>query len=377
MSTNRVPRIVVMRSARAYDPIPTALSSGYRSCRDGRLSISLGDATQGADGRQSVGQQGCPRHPGAGSTRLLLVDHLGDAQRFEVVRCEECGLARTEPQLSPQELDRYYPSSYYGVSRRYRLDLDRSISLITRHRIRRIEIMTGGPGRVLDIGCGPGWLLSEMRERGWLTRGTERSRNALQHARDVLDLDVRAQDITELLAEGVSYDAVVLWHVLEHMHDPAAALRDICRLLRPGGVLMVAVPNFASPEARLGGVGWFHLDVPRHLFHFTPATLTELLASAGLVTRETGHIAPEYDLFSFVQTAENRLGLPRNLLYDLVRRREARLLQLRQGPGASLATLAAAIPLTAVGSLWAPLAAVLGLSATIIVYAQRPPETVS
>jgi hypothetical protein len=135
---------------------------------------------------------------------------------------------------------------------------------------------------------------------------------------------------------------------------------------------MVAVPNFGSPEARFGGTGWFHLDVPRHLHHFTPGTLRNLLADAGLVPVKEVHIAPEYDVFSFVQTLQNKMGLPYNLLYDMVRRRENRLVHLRQGPFSSLASLASAVPLTVIGVLWAPLAAALGRSATITIYARRP-----
>jgi SAM-dependent methyltransferase len=227
----------------------------------------------------------------------------------------------------------------------------------------------------LDVGCGPGWLLDNMRRRGWQARGTERSAGAAQQARDVLGLDVRAQELDELIAEGVRYDAIVLWHVAEHVHDPPATLREIANLLRPGGALMISVPNFGSPEARIGKDGWFHLDVPRHLFHFTPSTLTALLAQAGLEVREVAHLAPEYDLFSFVQTAQNRLGLPPNLLYDVLRRREARLAHAGVASLMSIVAVASAVPLTLAGLLWMPLAAAFRCSATVTIYAQSPSET--
>lgn len=337
-----------------------------------KVNISEDEWARGAVGGSSTSEDGHICHRASKSRRLLVTTNPITGERFEVLRCTKCGLSRTEPQLSQQELDRYYPSSYYGVAERYRLDLDRSMSLVTRSRIRRIESMIGGPGRVLDVGCGPGWLLNEMRRRGWEARGTERSTGALHHAREVLNLDVRTQELDELVAEGVSYDAVVLWHVLEHMRDPSQTLHEIALLLRPGGVLMVAVPNFGSPEARIGGTGWFHLDVPRHLYHFNVDTLKSLLADAGLVTRARVNLAPEYDVFSFVQTLQNKMGLPNNLLYDMVRRRENRLVHLRQGVLSSIASVAAAIPLTAIGLLWAPLAAGTGRSATITIYAQRP-----
>jgi len=188
-----------------------------------------------------------------------------------------------------------------------------------------------------------------------------------------MKLDVRAQDLDELIAEGVSYDAVVLWHVAEHVHDPATTLRNVATLLRPGGVLMIGVPNFGSPEARVSKAGWFHLDVPRHLFHFTPVTLRNLLVAASLEPRETVRLAPEYDIFSFAQS-ENCSGLPPNLLYDVLRRREARLSDEGVRSLLSVAAVAYAIPLTVAAVAWAPLAAALGCSATITIYAQRPLE---
>jgi 2-polyprenyl-3-methyl-5-hydroxy-6-metoxy-1,4-benzoquinol methylase len=319
----------------------------------------------------------CPCRAGAKAQPLFAATDSVSGEQFEVVRCTACALARTDPQPSSDELDRYYPSGYHRATKRYRLGLDRGLWLLHRARIRRIERLTGGPGQVLDVGCGPGRFLDHMRRRGWETRGTERSADAARQARDVLGLDVRAQELEEVVAEGISYDAVVLWHVAEHVHDPATTLRHIARLLRPGGVLLVAVPNFGSPEAKIGKAGWFHLDVPRHLFHFTPVTLMNLLSDAGLELREGVHIAPEYDIFSFLQTVQNCVGLPPNLLYDVLRRRESRLAHLRVRSLLSVLAMASAVPLTLVGLVWAPLAAALGGSATITVYAQRPPGVAS
>jgi SAM-dependent methyltransferase len=316
----------------------------------------------------------CPCHRGATADRLFSASDPVTGDRFDITKCTACGLARTHPQPAASELDRYYPAGYHASADRYLLGLERALSVVHRARIRRIERLTGGPGRVVDVGCGPGWFLDQMRRRGWETRGTERSAGAAQHARDVLNLDVRVQDLGELAAEGISYDAVVLWHVAEHVHDPAATLLNVARLLRPGGVLTIAVPNFGSPEAIMGKAGWFHLDVPRHLFHFTSATLANLLHAAELEPRKVVHVAPEYDLFSFVQTVQNRFGLPTNLLYDVLRRPPARLAHLDAGSLLSAVAVASSIPLTLVGLLWAPVAAAWGGSATITIYAQRSKE---
>jgi 2-polyprenyl-3-methyl-5-hydroxy-6-metoxy-1,4-benzoquinol methylase len=303
--------------------------------------------------------------------RLFDADDPATGDHFTIARCGECELAQTVPAPSATELDRYYPKGYHSTTKRYRGGMDRLLSLVHRSRIRSIERLLGGTGSVVDIGCGPGVLLDQMRARGWRVRGTERSPSAAQQARDVFHLDVRAQSVDDLVAEGATFDAVVLWHVAEHLHTPAEIVRGIARLLRPGGILLIAVPNFASPEARVGRAGWFHLDVPRHLVHFTPSTLGAMLAAAGFEQVKVTHLVPEYDLFSFVQTIENRLGLPANLLYDVLRRSEARLRQRRAGPLAAGIAVALAVPLSIAAGLMTPLAAAVGRSATIAVYAVR------
>jgi 2-polyprenyl-3-methyl-5-hydroxy-6-metoxy-1,4-benzoquinol methylase len=310
-------------------------------------------------------------HAAMGMEILFDAHDPATGDLFTIARCRRCGLAQTMPAPSAAQLDRHYPRGYHSTTKRYRGGLDRVLSVLQRSRIRSIERLVGGAGSVLDIGCGPGRLLNQMRARGWSTRGTERSPSAAQQARDVLQLDVRAQDVSDIVAEGTTFDAVVLWHVAEHLHAPLEAINGIARLLRPSGVLLIAVPNFASPEARLGRAGWFHLDVPRHLVHFTPATLGAMLSASGFETVKVTHLVPEYDVFSFVQTVENRLGLPPNVLYDVLRRSEARLRAHRSGRIAMVAAMVLAVPLTVAAAAVAPLAAATRRSATIAVYAVR------
>jgi SAM-dependent methyltransferase len=313
-------------------------------------------------------------HPGAQLETLFDAADPATGDVFGIVQCRLCDLAQTSPAPSEEDLDGYYPKGYHSTTKRYRGGMDRVLSLVHRSRIRSIERLLGGCGSVIDIGCGPGVLINQMRARGWKVRGTERSTSAAQQARDVFHLDVSAVDVGELVAAGTTYDAVVLWHVAEHLRAPQATLRRIASLLRPGGVLLVAVPNFASPEARFGRAGWFHLDVPRHLVHFTPSTLTAMLVGERFRPVKVSHLVPEYDLFSFVQTVENRLGLPPNLLYDVLRKPEARLRRQRSSRVQSGIALGLAVPLTIAAAVAAPLTAATRRSATIAVYAVREPD---
>lgn len=307
---------------------------------------------------------------------LLYIAHdyiSGDA--FSLMRCAACGLILTSPQPVPAQLARYYPSGYYGRDARYGQPLQRALRALYAARARHFTRSSGQQsGLVVDIGCGRGEILHAMRESGWRTLGTEISESSARHAREALHLDVRVcEDVDALgLPEG-SADLVLLWHVLEHVRDPARMLGEIATLLRPGGTLIVAVPNAGSLEARLSGPRWFHLDVPRHLWHFTPATLTTLLRPEGLEVGRSSYFSPEYDFFSFVQTALNMLGMRQNTLYDLLRTKGAKVLQADAPPSAPdrAASVLLAPLLGLLSLLWVPIAARSGRGATMVIIAKK------
>jgi len=107
--------------------------------------------------------------------------------------------------------------------------------------------------------------------------------------------------------------------VLEHLEDPEAVLVQVRRLLKPTGKFLLSVPNFSSWEARLAKDKWFHLDVPRHIIHFTEEQLMKHIKKAGLTRQKVSYFVPEYDFYSFIQSVQNSLGLQMNLLYRCLR----------------------------------------------------------
>ncbi|MSU51725.1 MAG: class I SAM-dependent methyltransferase [Opitutus sp.] len=220
----------------------------------------------------------------------------------------------------PDDIGRYYPKIYYGERRRrFPGPVEWLQSWLYGRRAGWVTRVAGRAGTVLDVGCGPGHLLARFRALGWATVGTEATPAATAIPREKYGLDVRAGELGGLKFSGASFDAVVSWHTLEHMRDPLDVLDEFTRLLKPGGLLFVSVPDFSSPEAIVKPSAWFHLDVPRHLAHFPADILRSQLRARGFSIAAEGFFAPEYDTFSLTQTWQNRLGLPHNLLYLMLK----------------------------------------------------------
>jgi SAM-dependent methyltransferase len=135
---------------------------------------------------------------------------------------------------------------------------------------------------LLDVGCGPGFLLEAARRRGWEVLGVDPSRFAADSAAHTFGVRVLCCSLAEAALEPVSFDAVSLLHAVEHFADPVAALADVARLLRPGGVLFLETPNAASEGYRLFGREWVLLNPMEHRYVFSPRTLARALEAAGL-----------------------------------------------------------------------------------------------
>jgi len=342
------------------------------------MNLSEADAAspESSGARQEASQ---PQTPSP--RRLFAATDYITHEQFEIVVNAEHGWAQTQPTPAPKELAAYYPAGYYGTHRdkRFPSVIERLQDALYRYRARQLTLMNGGqPGRVLDVGCGRGLLLAQLQKLGWDVVGTELSEGSASYPREVLGLPVQVGDLADQHFPSGHFDAVVMWHVLEHVIDPAATMREVNRLLRPGGIFLIGVPNFASLEARVSGDKWFHLDVPRHLNHFTPHSLRRALKRTGLRVRRMQFFAPEFDSFSFVQSTLNRLGLRPNLLYNLLRGRTAKVIGADEGAGNLAPQVAATILLGGLlGVVSIPatlLAAALRQGATLTIYAEKQTE---
>jgi len=242
---------------------------------------------------------------------------------FRLVTCDECGLGRLHPQPPAQTVEGFYPPEYYGDSRnKFSGPVEFVMRRLAARRARWLVHDIPRGGRVLDVGCGRGLLLNAFLERGLETHGVEASRNAVQGADPRAEIAIAPRLADVGYASGY-FDAVVLSHVLEHLPDPRGTLEEIHRVLRPGGKLFVAIPNFSSWQARWAGPAWLHLDLPRHFFHFPLSSLSRLLVDCGFRCELERHFSLTQNTFGWLQSALNRFGwLPRNGLYTLLHRRD-------------------------------------------------------
>ena len=246
----------------------------------------------------------------------------GPAVSFQIVACRSCGLLLTNPRPTPAYLAAFYPQAYYayqpkppkqlsgwkalgarlewwsklgmrqafwgypvsgGAWRRWLLRLLLwPLALRLRLLGKDLKIIPyRGQGRFLDVGCGSGGDLVYQRQCGLRVAGVEMNAAAAEQARTVHGLDVRAGTLeTSGLPDG-SFDVIHMSHVFEHVPNPAAALDAMRRLLDADGLVILKVPNAAGRSAKRYGRCWLGFDLPRHLCHFTPDSISRLLKRHG------------------------------------------------------------------------------------------------
>ena len=235
---------------------------------------------------------------------------------YELARCEACGTAVT---LAPAPPQAHESGAYGGGAPR----LSKLVTpLLRRFDEQRLKGLRDAgalpPGRLLDIGAGRGRFVAQARAAGWYAHGIEPSRRGVEGAK-AIGIELVQGDIDDATVPPGSLDAATLWHVLEHVEDPGAALERIASWLRPGGLLLVGVPNLASVQARVGGARWYHLDVPRHRTHFTVRGLEALLRAHGFEPVLAQHVLAEHNPFGLWVSFVSRFTRVPSWLYHALK----------------------------------------------------------
>ncbi len=242
---------------------------------------------------------------------MSCTDHFATGEQFDLFSCDDCGFTFTQGVPVESEIGRYYETPEYishSDTRKGAMNTlyhwVRSYMLRSKARLIVKEVHRK-KGSLLDIGTGTGYFLHTMQKRGWKVTGIEKNPQARTFAHDHFGLDVQAESALNAFDEG-SFDVITLWHVMEHLEQLDETWSRLWKLLSTKGVLVVAVPNCSSFDAERYGAGWAAYDVPRHLWHFTPATIHKLAAKHGF-TMKSRYPMP-FDAFYVSMLSEKNLG---------------------------------------------------------------------
>lgn len=214
------------------------------------------------------------------SPSLKVKDHLVTEELFDLYSCDHCQVLITSPRPGEERISAYYDSpEYISHNKNSGSLINRLYKLVRTFTIKRklnfIANYDGQKGKLLDYGCGTGDFLKEAGKKGWEPIGYEPSETAVSYARSAVGKNVFTDAAHLNYYDQLS--AITMWHVLEHMHDLHASLNSFSKMLKPGGLLFIAVPNPYSWDASHYKEAWAAYDVPRHLYHFSKKSVKLLL----------------------------------------------------------------------------------------------------
>lgn len=222
--------------------------------------------------------------------KLVVEDKSVSQESFAIVQCTACSFQFTNPRPDAASIGRYYESDAYVshnsaaaglINRAYKI----ARFFTMRRKVALLNKLVPRKGKVLDYGCGTGHFLAACRASGWQVSGVEPNARAREEASRRVGKPIGTESLVSFGAG--TFDVITLWHVLEHIHLLNDTLQQLIQLLKPDGVLVIAVPNVNSFDAQHYGSDWAAYDVPRHLYHFSSKTLTKLLRKHKMQVLET------------------------------------------------------------------------------------------
>lgn len=218
---------------------------------------------------------------------MEVIDYTVSGESFPIVECGSCTLRFTQDVPGPASISPYYKSEDYISHSNASKGLVNRVYYAVRKRTmkRKRQLVEAGTGKrkglLLDYGSGVGTFTDEMKRHSWEVRGLEPDGDARQVA--LAQYGISLQDTSELFNfPPGTFDAITLWHVLEHVHDLAACIQQLKQVLKEDGKIFIAVPNYTSADAENFGEQWAAYDVPRHLYHFSPRSMQTLMERFGL-----------------------------------------------------------------------------------------------
>lgn len=221
---------------------------------------------------------------------LTCEDYTVSRETFQIQQCNSCNFRFTNPRPEPKDLGKYYESDDYVSHSKSKKGFINSLYHVAKNYslLKKIQLVdrVAKKGNILDYGCGTGDFLNVCKSSGWNVFGFEPNELARKTAAELLQKEI-SSELTETSFEKEQFNMISLWHVLEHVSELDKTVEVLLSSLKPGGVLLIAVPNCNSYDAKVYGKYWAAYDVPRHLYHFVPETVTRYFNDKGLSLEQT------------------------------------------------------------------------------------------
>jgi SAM-dependent methyltransferase len=249
-------------------------------------------------------------------------DNTVSHEMFSIWKCNTCSVRFTQDIPEQDVIGKYYQSdSYVSHSDTKRGFINamyhhvRNYTLNLKRKLVEKEVGTQS-GDILDIGCGTGAFLNNMKNAGWSVTGLEPDETAKAKAFELYKINPQ-QPSSLFQLEGKTYDAITLWHVLEHVHQLDDYMQQLKKILKDKGAIFIAVPNHTSNDAGYYKEKWAAYDVPRHLYHFSPNSMEVLLQRHGMKLKK---IKPMwFDSFYVSMLSEKIKTGKNNIIKALIR----------------------------------------------------------
>jgi SAM-dependent methyltransferase len=214
---------------------------------------------------------------------------------------------------SDQELAFLYPSDYYAYQDLFKSNRAKELlKKLLGFAIGTRDPLFKAPGTILDLGCGSGWFLEAMRSRGWNTHGVEISPSASRLGRESKGLQIFCGTLQDAKFPSEYFDYVRSNHSFEHMSLPNETLKEIHRILKPDGKLLIGVPNFESLNARIFKQYWWYLGAPVHPFTYSVKTLSQMLVKHGFSVTKVTYNSDYSGILGSLQIWQNRNSLKKS-----------------------------------------------------------------
>lgn len=238
-------------------------------------------------------------------------DNFATGELFDICSCKECGFSFTQKFPDEKEISRYYESSTYISHSNTRKGIVNKLFHIVRHIMlrRKVNLMEKltylKNGVIVDYGAGTGYFARAMQRKGWKVTAIEKSEAARNMSKEDFGFEMYPETALNSIESG-SIDIITLWHVLEHVQHADDLWDKMYDLLDVTGIAVIALPNKLSYDATHYGKDWAAYDVPRHLWHFTPATIAAMGRKHGFILEKM--ITMPFDGFYISILSEKNKG---------------------------------------------------------------------